>query len=111
MSITIVKSVLVPSTVSQEDADKLQSELTEAFGYCVVQRDVKREIHALFENSATTIEPVGLVFPDVRLNCFIDTGGDFISDMRSWYQLRRWLSQNGFQLIHENMNKPVIVKF
>lgn len=76
MSITIFGTVLVPQSMSEDEAQALQREISERdeFDAICVQRDVTRKAHFLFEGERT-IESRGLEHPDVMFGAWCETGG------------------------------------
>lgn len=97
MSITIFGTVLVPQSMTEDEAQALQREISEhdKFDAIRVQRDVTRQVHIMFHGERT-VESKGLEMPNVMLSAWCDTGGDPFFYEPAYTPIAYFLKQKGF---------------
>ncbi|MFZ3491342.1 hypothetical protein [Vibrio harveyi] len=100
MSISFFGSLLVPQSMSEEDAQALQCEISERdeFDAIQVQRDVTRKATFLFEGERT-IESKGLEYPDVMLGAWCDTGGGSFFYEPAYKPIAYFLKERGYNVL------------
>lgn len=100
MSITIFGAVLVPQSMSEDEAQALQREISQCdeFNAIQVQRDVTRKSHFLFEGERT-IESKGLEHPDVMFGAWCETGGDPFFYEPAYKPIANLLKERGYNVL------------
>lgn len=100
MSITIFGTVLVPQSMTEDEAQALQREISERdeFNAIRVQRDVTRKAHFMFQGERT-IESRGLEHPDVMFGAWCDTGGDPFFYDPAYTPIAHFLKCRGYNVL------------
>lgn len=100
MSITIFGTVLVPKSMTEDEAQALQREISERdeFNAIRVQRDVTRKAYFLFEGERM-IESKGLERPNVMFGAWCDTGGGPFFYEPAYKPIAYWLKDVGFNVL------------
>lgn len=101
MSITIFGTVLVPQSMSEDEAQALQREISERdeFDAIRVQRDVTRKAYIMFQGECT-IESKGLEHPNVMFGAWCDTGGDPFFYEPAYKPIAYFLKDRGYNLLN-----------
>ncbi|KKF05119.1 hypothetical protein WR39_17865 (plasmid) [Vibrio parahaemolyticus] len=100
MSITIFGTVLVPQSMSEDEAQALQREISERdeFDAIRVQRDVTRKAYIMFQGERT-VESKGLEHPDVMFGAWCDTGGDPFFYEPAYKPIAYFLKERGYNVL------------
>lgn len=100
MSITIFGTVLVPQSMSEDEAQALQREISERdeFKAIRVQRDVTRKVHFMFEGECT-VDSKGLECPDVMFGAWCETGGDPFFYEPAYKPIAYFLKERGYNVL------------